>query len=67
MAKAIKLTDGRIINADHISLVSFLVRDVEHAAFQIEFNNSTKIIVQGQPQDIARDYADVGRALGVVI
>ncbi|MEA9605723.1 hypothetical protein QY702_04475 [Xanthomonas campestris pv. plantaginis] len=66
MPKAIRLSDGRIINIDHISLVSSLVRDNDHAAFHVEFNNSTKIVVQGEALEIARDYADVSRAIGVV-
>lgn len=66
MANGLKLSDGRLINADFIVLVSHLVIDEDTASFNIEFSNSTKILISGNQSTVMRDHTEVRRAIGIV-
>jgi hypothetical protein len=65
VANALKLSDGRMINADYIVLVSALVRNDENSGFTLEFSNSTKIVVTGSESALVRDYNNIRQAIGI--
>ncbi|WP_159067602.1 hypothetical protein [Xanthomonas citri] len=65
MPNGIKLSDGRTINAEYIVLVSSLDQTPEHADFNIEFSNSSKIRISGKAAAVVMDYENVCRAIGI--
>ncbi|APP85426.1 hypothetical protein CFBP498_38080 [Xanthomonas hortorum pv. vitians] len=65
MANGITLSDGRMINADYIVLVTSLVRNGANSGFRIDLSNSQQVIVSGDESAAAQDYYKVCQAIGV--
>ncbi|UXA66028.1 hypothetical protein [Xanthomonas prunicola] len=65
MANEITLSDGQTIYAEDISSLSALTKNDDLSTFSIWRFGSAQTVVIGNTQDVAKDYQNICRAIGV--